>query len=70
MIYIQGFRTFASQYNEKELDLYFADFNHDSDPHAAQEVIMSGARVVLVGKGFDRCLQIFINKKIKMTQKT
>ena len=35
--------------SQKKLDLYFTDFNHDLDPFAAQAVIMSDARVVLVG---------------------
>ena len=34
---------------QEDLKLYFTDFNHDLDPFAAQAVIMSGARVILVG---------------------
>ena len=34
---------------QKDFGLYFTDFNHDLDPFAAQAVIMSGARCVLVG---------------------
>ena len=35
--------------SQKDLGLHFTDFNHDLDPFAAQAVIMSGVRIVLVG---------------------